>query len=318
MGPNTLVELKDVREARERIGNRVHRTPIVSSRSLGEFADVRLHLKAELFQKTGSFKPRGVFNKLLALSREERSRGVVSLSAGNHAAALAYGATSVGTRATIVMPAHAVHSKVDATRAYGGEVLLTDHDLLEVCLEIQTARNLVLVHPFDDPLVIAGQGTVGLEILEDAPDVDAIVVPVGGGGLISGIAAAIKQQRPSVRIIGVEPEGADAMTRSLAQGTPVHLEHPQTVADGLAAPFAGEHTLRHVQRLVDDVVTVGDEDILEALRLVWTRSKLAAEPSGAAGIAALLTGRVALPAESTVVAVVSGGNFDLGRLKEIL
>jgi threonine dehydratase len=318
MGPTTLVELRDVRKARERIGDRVHRTPTFSSASLGEIAGVRLHLKAELFQKTGSFKPRGVFNKLLALSHEERSRGVVSLSAGNHAAALAYGATSVGTRATIVMPTNAVASKVDATRAYGGEVLLTERDLLEACLEIQAARNLVLVHPFDDPLVIAGQGTVGLEILEDVPDVDAVVVPVGGGGLISGVAVAVKEQRPGVRIIGVEPEMADAMTRSLAQGSPVHLDHPQTVADGLAAPFAGEHTLRHVQRLVDDMVTVSDEDILGALRLVWARSKLAAEPSGAAGIAALITGRLALPAESTVVAVISGGNFDLGRLKEFL
>jgi threonine dehydratase len=318
MGLTTLVELRDVRKARERIGDRVHRTPTFSSASLGQIAGVRLHLKAELFQKTGSFKPRGVFNKLLALSQEERSRGVVSLSAGNHAAALAYGATSVGTRATIVMPTKAVASKVDATRAFGGEVLLTDRDLLEACLEIQAARNLVLVHPFDDPLVIAGQGTVGLEILEDVPDVDAVVVPVGGGGLISGVAVAVKEQRPGVRIIGVEPEMADAMTRSLAQGSPVHLDHPQTVADGLAAPFAGEHTLRHVQRLVDDMVTVSDEDILGALRLVWARSKLAAEPSGAAGIAALITGRLALPAESTVVVVISGGNFDLGRLRELL
>jgi threonine dehydratase len=216
------------------------------------------------------------------------------------------------------MPAHAVPSKVEATRAYGGEVVLTEGDLLAACLEIQAARDLVLVHPFDDPLIIAGQGTVGLEVLEDLPEVDAVLVPVGGGGLISGIAVAIKGRRPETRIIGVEPEGADAMTRSLAQGSPVHLGRPQTVADGLAAPFAGEHTLRHVQRLVDEVVTVSDDQILEALRLVWTRTKLAAEPSGAAAIAALLTGSVALPAESIVVAVVSGGNFDLGKLRALL
>jgi threonine dehydratase len=159
---------------------------------------------------------------------------------------------------------------------------------------------------------------VGLEILEDLPEVDAVVVPVGGGGLISGIAVAIKGRRPEARVIGVEPEGADAITKSLARGSPVHLDHPQTRADGLAAPFAGEHTLRHVKRLVDDVVTVGDDQILEALRLVWARTKLAAEPSGAAAIAALLAGPVALPTESTVAAVVSGGNFDLGRLKAIL
>jgi threonine dehydratase len=313
-----LVELRDVREARERIGDRVHRTPTISSTTLGDLFGTRLCLKAELFQRTGSFKPRGVFNKLLSLPDGERNRGVVSLSAGNHAAALAYGAASVGTRATIVMPAHAVPSKVEATRAYGGEVVLTEGDLLAVCMEIQAASDLVLVHPFDDPSIIAGQGTVGLEILEDVPEVGIVVVPVGGGGLISGIAVAIKGQRPGVRITGVEPEGADAMTRSLAQGSPVHLDRTRTLADGLAAPFAGEHTLRHVQQLVDDVVTVSDEDILEALRLVWTRTKLAAEPSGVAGVAAMLAGRIELPAEGTVVAVVSGGNFDLGRLKEIL
>jgi threonine dehydratase len=312
-----LLSVDSIEEARERISGRVHTTPVFSATTLGRAADVRLHLKAELFQRTGSFKPRGVFNKLLSLPAAQLERGVVSLSAGNHAAALAHGAAALGTRATVVMPAAAARSKVEATRAYGGEVVLTDNGLLETCLEIQRSRDLALVHPFDDPLIIAGQGTVGLEILADVPDVDAVMVPVGGGGLVSGIAAAIKQREPRVKVIGVEPEGADAMTRSLREGHPVHIGAPRTIADGLAAPFAGEHTLRHVQRFVDAVVTVTDDEIVAALRLLWTRSKLAAEPSGAAGMAALLAGRLDLPAGSTVVAVISGGNIDLDVMARV-
>ncbi len=312
-----LLELGDVEDARDRIAGRVHRTPLLSATSLGDLFGIRLSVKAELFQKTGSFKPRGVFNKLLQMGDADLARGLVSISAGNHAAALAYGARAVGARATIVMPSGALPSKIEATRSYGGEVVLTDGDLLEECLRIKEARGSTLVHPFDDPDVIAGQGTVGLEILEDAPDVEAILVPVGGGGLISGIAAAVKLQRPDVRVIGVEPSTADAMTRSLAEGRPMSIGHPVTVADGLAAPFAGEHTLRHVKRFVDRVVRVSDEDIVAALGLVFQRTKLAAEPSGAAGIAAL-GGHLDLRAGTRVVCVITGGNLDLGRLKDML
>ncbi len=313
-----MVELSDIRQARERISPRVHRTPTFSARSLGEMVGARVFLKAELFQKTGSFKVRGVLNKLLTMDPAERARGLVSLSAGNHAAALAYGAGAVGTHATIVMPARAVPTKIEATRGYGGEVVLTEGNLMEKCREIQAARNLTLVHPFDDPLIMAGHGTIGLEILEDVPDLDVAVVPIGGGGLIGGIAAAIKAQRPRARVIGVEPVGADAMTRSLAAGRPVHLEKTDTVADGLAAPFAGEHTLAQVQRDVDEVVLVDDDAILRALRLIMERAKLAAEPSGAAAFAALLAGKVRLSAGSAVVCVVSGGNVNPAVLKRLL
>jgi threonine dehydratase len=312
-----LLDLADVEAARERIAGRVHRTPLFSATSLGALFGVELSVKAELFQKTGSFKPRGVFNKLLQLPRSDLARGLVSISAGNHAAALAYGARAVGAEATIVMPSGALRSKIEATRSYGGEVVLTDGDLMEECLRIQETRGSTLVHPFDDPDVIAGQGTVGLEILEDAPDVEAIVVPVGGGGLISGIAASVKLQRPEVQVIGVEPATADAMSRSLAEGRPVSIGHPVTVADGLAAPFAGEHTLRHVRRFVDRMVRVNDEAIVAALELVFQRTKLAAEPSGAAGIAAL-AGHLDLGAGTRVVCVISGGNLDLGRLRDML
>ncbi len=208
------------------------------------------------------------------------------------------------------MPSTSVQSKVEATRGYGAEVVLTEGHLLEVSRAIEEERDLAQVHPFNDPLIIAGQGTLGLEILDQAPEVDALVVGVGGGGLISGIAAAIKAAQPRVKIFGVEPIGAAAMTQSLERGEPVLLDSVDTVADGLAAPFAGEHTLAHVQVYVDDVVAVSDGQILEAMALLLERCKVVAEPAGAAPLAGLLSGQVKLPAGSGVVCVVSGGNVD--------
>jgi threonine dehydratase len=279
---------------------------------------VRLLLKAELFQKTGSFKVRGVTNKVLSLSPEERARGFVSVSAGNHAAALAYVARTVGARATIVMPAHAATAKIEATRGYGGEVVLAEDRILEAAQEIERTRGMTFVHPFDDPAVIAGHASLGLEILEDVPDVDVVVVPIGGGGLVSGVAAAVKQRRPEVKVIGVEPVTADVMTQSLAKGEPVHIAYPKTIADGLAAPFTGAHNLAHVRAFVDEVVRVTDDDIARALRLVMERCKLAAEPSGAAAYAALLSKAARVPDGARVVCVVSGGNVDPAVLKKIL
>ncbi|MBI2614581.1 MAG: pyridoxal-phosphate dependent enzyme [Gemmatimonadetes bacterium] len=314
-----MIELADILTARDRIAGRVHRTPTLSARSLGELAGVRLHLKAELLQKTGSFKVRGVLNKLLAMDPAERSRGLVSLSAGNHAAALAWGASAVGTTAAIVMPATAVPSKIDATRGYGGEVVLTEGNLLDTCLALQKERGLTLVHPFDDPLVIAGHGTIGLELLEDLPNLEVVLVPVGGGGLLSGIAAAIKGRRPDTWVVGVEPTGADIVYRSLKAGRPLRLEPgPKTVADGLAAPFAGEHTQAQIQRDVDEIVLVEDEAILQALKLIVERAKLVPEPAGAAAFAALLAGAVKPERGAVVVCVVSGGNVDPAVLKRIL
>jgi threonine dehydratase len=314
-----MLELPDILAARERIAGRIHRTPLISATSLGAAARVRLFLKAELFQKTGSFKVRGVLNKLLAMDPAQRARGLISLSAGNHAAALAWAATAAGTKATIVMPASAVPFKVEATRRYGGEVVLTEGNLLDTCLAIQQERGLTLVHPFDDPLVMAGQGTVGLEILDDLPDLDWVLVPVGGGGLLSGIAAAIKAKRPPARVIGVEPVGADIVHRSLQAGRPLTLEgRPTTVADGLAAPFAGEHTQAQIARDVDQVVLVEDDAILASLKALVERAKLVPEPAGAAALAALVAEAVELPPGSTGVAVVSGGNVDPALLRRIL
>ena len=313
-----LLGLEDIQRAQAQIAGLIRVTPVMSSTTVGDELGVRLHLKAELFQKTGSFKPRGVFNKLLSMEPADRARGLVSLSAGNHAAALAYGATAVGAKATIVMPANAMLSKVEATRRYGGEVVQTDGSLLAACLELQQERDLTLVHPFDDLAVMAGQGTVGLELVGQVPDAGMVVVPVGGGGLISGIAAAVKLQRPSVRVVGVEPEGADAMSRSLEQGAPAHLDKVDTIADGLAPPFAGDHTFRHVQSFVDAIVRVTDSEIIDAIRVLVQQCKLAVEPAGAAGLAALLAGKVSPPAGCAVVCVISGGNVGLDVLKQLL
>ncbi len=315
---DTLIGLQDVLAAQEIIAGRVHRTPITSSRQLGDLAEVQLYLKLELFQKTGSFKPRGVLNKLASLSAAEKQKGVVTLSAGNHAQALAWGAAQEGVQATVVMPASASPSKIEATRGYGGEVVLTEGSLLDVTLELQRDRDLTLVHPFDDPMIIAGQGTVGLEIVEELPALDAVFVGIGGGGLISGIATAMKARLPDARVIGVEPVGANAMRRSLAAGEPVHLEAIDTIADGLAAPFAGVHTLAHVKARVDEVIELTDAAIAAAMWLLMERCKIVPEPAGAAGLAGLLSGQVSVAPGSTVVCVVSGGNIDQGRLKDLL
>ncbi len=315
---NTLITLDDVLAAQQVIAGRVHRTPVAGSTYLGGLTGVRLIFKLELFQKTGSFKPRGVLNKLHHLSAQEKQKGVITLSAGNHAQALAWAASQEGISATVVMPVTAVRSKVEATRGYGGEVIQTEGDLLAACLAIQKERDLTLVHPFDDPMIIAGQGTVGLEIVDDVPEVDAVVAGVGGGGLLSGIATAVKAKKPGVRVIGVEPEGASAMTQSLERGEAIHLDQVKTIADGLAAPFAGEHTLAHFQARVDTVIVVSDQEIASAMALIMERCKLLVEPAAAAPLAGLLSGKANLPQGATVVGVLSGGNIDRERLKTLL
>src|ERR671932_2233040 len=316
-----MVTLQDIHDARAILGSRLHRTPVLAATTLGAMAGVELLVKAELLQRTGSFKPRGVLTKLARLTPEERTRGVIGISAGNHAQALAYGAARAGIACTVVMPVTAVASKVAATRGYGAEVVLHGATTIEAFAEydrLRTARRLVAVHPFDDPHVIAGQGTVGLEILDDMPDVDAVVVPVGGGGLICGIATAIKSLRPHTRGICVEPEGAPSLRRALEAGRVIPLPSVQTIADGLTAPFAGPLTLDIAQRYVDDVVLVSDDEIVEALRLTLERTKLQVEPAGAAGVAALLARRCGVSPGARVVAVLSGGNVDRALLREIL
>lgn len=286
-------------------------TPVHTSRTLGEAAGVDdLRLKLELFQVTGSFKTRGAYTRIAALTPEEHARGVITVSAGNHAQAVAYAAALAGTSSVVVTWKTASQLKLDAAEAYGAETLRlgdTPLEAFEAMFALRDARGLVLIHPFDDPLILAGQGTLGLEIVDDVPDVGTVVIPIGGGGLIGGAALALRQLRPDVRIVGVEPEGAPTLTRALAAGGPVPLDDVSTVADGLSAPFAGALTYELVRDLVDDVVLVSDAEIMQALRLLALRAKIVPEPAAAAGLAALLAGRVA-PAAGPVVVVVSGGN----------
>jgi len=314
----TLVSHANMIAARDVIRGRLHYTPSVTSAYLSNRVGAAIHLKLELFQKTGSFKPRGVLNRLANLSDPQRQRGLITLSAGNHAQAVAWAAREYGVRATVVMPTRATQAKVDATRGYGGDVVLTDGDLLATALELERERNLTLVHPFDCPFVIAGQGTLGLEVVEQVPDLDTVVVGVGGGGLISGVAAAVKALNPNARVIGVEPVGAPGMSESLRKGEPVRLERLDTIADGLAAPFAGRLNYLHVRELVDEMVLVTDDEIIAAIPVLMERCKIVPEPAGAAAVAALLAGKVTPAPGSTTVAVVSGGNIDHVRLKQLL
>jgi threonine dehydratase len=315
-----LVTLDDVHAARERIAGRLHRTPLLSSATLSEQTGARVLFKAELFQRTGSFKPRGVLSKLATLTDEEKRRGVISISAGNHAQALAYGSALEGIDALVVMWQTASPMKVAAARGYGAAVDDSPADIpsafehLDRLVE-ETGRTLV--HPYDDPLVMAGQGTVGLEMLEDAPETEVVLVQVGGGGLVSGIAAAVKAQKPEARVIAVEPELSNALAASLAAGHPVAVE-PRSLADGLNGPYAGPNCVEVCRALGVETVLVTEDEIREAFRFVYGRMKLACEPAGAATAAALLAGKVALEPGQTVAAVVSGGNVSAETAAAIL
>ena len=305
-----MIGLGDVRAAQETIAGRLHRTPTFTSAALDELTGARVFLKAELFQRTGSFKPRGVLNSLASLSPEERSHGVIAISAGNHAQAVAYGAAGEGLDALVVMWQGASEQKIAATRAYGAEVDLeatNPSEAFERLDQLMEASGRTLIHPFDAPATIAGQGTVGLEIAEDVPDVDVVVVPVGGGGLLAGVATAIKGVRPEARVIGVEPELSTALHSALAAGERVSVV-PQSIADGLSAPHAGRLAIEISQALVDDVLLVSEDQIRDGFRFLYQRAKLAAEPAGAVGVAAVQTGKVPLEPAEKVAVVVSGGN----------
>lgn len=315
-----MVTLDDVLKAHRGLEGRVRRTPLLSSTQFEQRVGVPVYLKLENWQRTGSFKVRGALTKVAALGPAERERGVVTASAGNHAQAMAYASTAEGVSCTVVMPAAAPAAKVEATRGYGANVVLEpDRMQLFTTLErIAEEQGATLVSPFDDPYVIAGQGTVSLEILEDLPEVGTIVAPIGGGGLLAGVAVAVKSQRPDVRIVGVEPEGAAAMYRSREAGRPMQLEEINTIADGLAAPFAGEITFPLIDQYVDDLVLVSDDEIRQAMFLLLERCKVLAEPAGAAALATLLTGKANVRPDAPAVAIVSGGNTDVANLSQLL
>jgi len=303
------LSLADIRAAADRIREYVLPTPTVSGEAV---AGVGAWLKAENLQRTGSFKVRGAINAVLQLDSEQRRRGVITLSAGNHGQALAYAARAFGIPCVVVIRDDAQVTKLQAIRRYGAEIVLTPIGQWQERLEEeQHKRDLHLVHPFDDPAVAAGQGTVGLEILDAVPDVRTVMVPVGGGGLIAGVGVAIKQQRPNVRIIGVEPERAPTVSESLAAGHPVRPSRLDTIADGLAAPYTRPFNLALIQRFVDEVRTVRDEAIIGALTSIVLQAKLVVEPAGAAGVAALASDSTI---QRPVVIALTGGNVDGLRL----
>ena len=315
-----VIELEDVERAAERLRGVAHRTPVLTSRTLDERVAAQVHLKAECFQRGGAFKFRGAYNKISSLDEEALRRGVIAYSSGNHAQAVAIAAGLLGTHPTIVMPEDAPAAKLDATRGYGGEVVLYDRwteSREEIGARLAEERGLELVRPYDDPLVMAGQGTAALELLEETPELDLLLVPVSGGGLIAGCATAAKARRPEIRVVGVEPEAGDDTQRSIAAGERISIDVPRTIADGLQAPEPGELTFEVNRRLVDEIATVTDEEIVDAMTFLFDRLKLVVEPSGAVGVAALLSGRLAAPGAQVGV-VISGGNVGAARFAELV
>ena len=314
----SVTALPDSRAALPLVAPNVHRTPLLTSRMLSDASAFDVRLKAEMFQRTGSYKLRGPLNKLLDLSQEERDRGVIGTSAGNHAQGLALAAAIYGIRAVVVMAKNATPSKVEATKAYGAEVVLHGSiwdEANEHALELIKQRGYTYVHPFDDPALIAGQSTLGQELMEDWPDVDVIVAPIGGGGLLSGVALAAKHKNPKVKLIGVESSGAPGMRDSVRAGHVVTLPEVDCIIDGLRVKTVGKNTHRIISQYVDEIVTLPDSDIFDAVRWVMSHCKLVVEGAAAAPVAALLHGLVTAPAGSKVACVLTGGNIDLDQLK---
>jgi threonine dehydratase len=316
------LSLDDVRAAAERLSGIAHRTPVVTSRTLDERTSSTAFLKAECLQRGGAFKFRGAYNMISSLGPDERERGVVAYSSGNHAQAVSLAARLLGTSATILMPADTPPAKLDATRGYGAEIVTydrytEDREALGAALAAERG-GLALVPPYEHPLIMAGQGTAALELLEDVPGLDVLLVPVGGGGLIAGCATAAKALRPGIRVTGVEPEAGDDTRRSLEAGERIRIPVPRTIADGQQADIPGELTFAINRQVVDTIVTVSDAEILDAMAFLFDRMKLVTEPSGASAAAALLAGRDVAAGGARVGVVISGGNVGAARFAELM
>jgi len=321
-GPDPREELTLTREdfdrARDNVAPHVHHTPMLTSRSLSEATGFDVRLKAELFQRGGAYKVRGPLNKIAHMSDEERARGVICSSAGNHSQGVAIAARQYGVKAVVVMAENATKSKIAATEGYGAEVVLHGQiwdEANEKALELLEERGLTYIHPFDDPQLIAGQGTLGLEILDDFPDVELAIVPIGGGGLISGVSMALKATNPNIRVIGVESSGAPAMKESVEAGHRITLDHVDCVIDGLRVMRVGENTRSVVSRFVDEIVTLPDSQIFEAVLWLMERAKLVTEGAAAAPVGALLQGLIQAEPGTRVAVVLSGGNLDVEQLR---
>jgi threonine dehydratase len=313
-----LPGIAEFEQARARVRAHAYHTPLLTSRTLSAATGFDVRLKAELFQRTGSYKIRGPLNKFPQLSAEQKSRGVICSSAGNHAQGVALAAAIHGIKAVVAMASNATPSKVEATRAYGAEVVLHGSIWDEAdafARKLVEERGYTYIHPFDDLQLIAGQGTVGMEIIEDWPEVDVVVVPIGGGGLISGVSLALKLANPNVRIIGVESSGAPGMQRSVEAGHVVTLDTVDCVIDGLRVKRVGTHNLRIIRQHVDEIVTLPDAEIFDAMLWVMHHAKLVVEGAAAAPVAAMLKGLITAPPNARVVCVLSGGNVNLEQLR---
>jgi threonine dehydratase len=314
------VTLAEIHAAMGRIRDSIYLSPCARSEDMSQLTGNSVYLKLDNLQRTGAFKERGALNKLLTLTEAERSRGVIAASAGNHAQGLAYHAGRHGIRAQIVMPLTTPLIKVSATKGYGAEVVLHGANYDEACEEAirrSAEFGMTFVHPFDDEVVIAGQGTMGLEILQQVPDIEAVVAPIGGGGLIAGVACAVKETNPHVRVIGVQPARLPSMKVAIAEGHPVTLSPAATIADGIAVRRAGERTLPLIQKYVDEIVTVDEEEIANAILLLLEREKTLAEGAGAAAMAALINRKTPLSGKKVAV-LVCGGNIDVSLLSRIM
>jgi threonine dehydratase len=312
------ISLDEFNAARKRVSEHAYHTPLLTSRLLSEQTGFDVRLKAEIFQRTGSYKIRGPLNKLPQLTDDQRRRGVICSSAGNHAQGVALAAKIHGVRAVVVMAENATPSKIAATRAYGAEVVL--HGLIwdeanEKMKQLAAEHGYTVIHPFDDLQLITGQGTLGLEIHDDFPQVDVVVVPIGGGGLISGVSMALKARNPKIRVIGVESSDGPAMKRSIEAGHVVTLDEIHCIIDGLRVKRVGENNFRIVRDYVDEIVTLPDAEIFESMLWIMSRSKLVVEGAAAAPVAALLAGLIEAPPGSKVVCVLSGGNVNLDQLR---
>jgi threonine dehydratase len=316
-----MLHPEDVHAARDRVAETARHTPLEYSHTFSELTGADIRLKLETFQRTGAFKIRGATNRIATLSQAEREAGIVTASAGNHAQGVALAASRLGVDSLVVMPENAPVSKVKATRSYGATVELHGVDYAaaaERAREVEAAEQRYYLHAFDDETVMAGQGTLGLEVVEDCPDVDTVVVPVGGGGLISGVATAVKDHNPEARVVGVQAEGAASLSRSLERGERVTLNSVDTIADGIATRSVGEQTFEVIKERVDEVVTVGEDDIAVALTTLLERGKTLVEGAGAAPLAALLTEAFAYEDDETVVPLLCGGNIDMNTLTTVL
>ena len=308
----------DFEAARRIVAPHIYKTPMLTSRMLSERTGFNVRLKAEIFQKTGSYKIRGPLNKFTHLSEEQKRRGVVCSSAGNHAQGVALAAKLNGMHAVVCMAENATPSKIAATRGYGAEVVLHGtiwDEANEKAKQLVAERGLTYIHPFDDPQLVAGQGTLGLEVYEDFPEADVVVVPIGGGGLISGVSMAMKAMNPRVKVIGVESSGAPGMQQSVASGHVVTLDRVDSIIDGLRVKRVGEYTREVASRSVDEIVTLPDSDMFDAVIWIMAHCKLVVEGAAAAPVAALLHRKIAMPAGAKVVCVLSGGNVNLDQLR---